>query len=239
MEVKKNPSLETSTLSNLFFTGGLVVALGLTIFAFEYKTYDEIEKAEAKAEVISEQVMTLEDIPVTTQQAAPVAPPPPEPEFKVAKEEAKEEDPIEDDKKKNTDVITPPGDTTKKKGPPIVFNNPPPVEQPKDEILDVVQKKAGFPGGDKEYTKFLSSNLKYPNSALRNNIEGTVYVRFIVDKDGSIIKDCVKVAKSVDPALDAEAVRVVRMSPNWTPALQNERPTKQRIRVPVKFKIAK
>ncbi len=239
MEVKKNPSLETSTLSNLFFTGGLVVALGLTIFAFEYKTYDEIEKAEAKAEVISEQVMTLEDIPVTTQQAAPVAPPPPEPEFKVAKEEAKEEDPIEDDKKKNTDVITPPGDTTKKKGPPIVFNNPPPVEQPKDEILDVVQKKAGFPGGDKEYTKFLSSNLKYPNSALRNNIEGTVYVRFIVDKDGSIIKDCVKVAKSVDPALDAEAVRVVRMSPNWTPALQNERPTKQRIRVPVKFKISK
>ncbi len=238
MEVKKNPSLETSTLSNLFFTGGLVVALGLTIFAFEYKTYDEIEKVEAKAEVISEQVMTLEDIPVTTQVAAPVAPPPPEPEFKVAKEESKDTTTQKDDTEKKTEQQAPPGE--KKEGAPAVkFEPPPQKEEPKDEILDVVQKKAGFPGGDKEYTKFLSSNLKYPNSALRNNVEGTVYVRFIVDKDGSIIKDCVKVAKSVDPALDAEAIRVVRMSPNWTPALQNERPTKQRIRVPVKFKIAK
>ena len=238
MEVKKNPSLETSTLSNLFFTGGLVVALGLTIFAFEYKTYDEIEKVEAKAEVISEQVMTLEDIPVTTQVAAPVAPPPPEPEFKVAKEESKDTTTQKDDTEKKTEQQAPPGEKTENKPAPK-FDIPPQKEEVKDEILDVVQKKAGFPGGDKEYTKFLSSNLKYPNSALRNNVEGTVYVRFIVDKDGSIIKDCVKVAKSVDPALDAEAVRVVRMSPNWTPALQNERPTKQRIRVPVKFKIAK
>lgn len=239
MEVKKNPSLETSTLSNLFFTGGLVVALGLTIFAFEYKTYDEIEKVEAKAEVISEQVMTLEDIPVTTQVAAPVAPPPPEPEFKVAKEESKDTTTQKDDTKKDAQQEVAPGVKNDNPGPAVKFDIPLPKQEVKDEILDVVQKKAGFPGGDKEYTKFLSSNLKYPSSALRNGVEGTVYVRFIVDKDGSIIKDCVKVAKSVDPALDAEAVRVVRMSPNWTPALQNERPTKQRIRVPVKFKIQK
>ena len=239
MEVKKNPSLETSTLSNLFFTGGLVVALGLTIFAFEYKTYDEIEKVEAKAEVISEQVMTLEDIPVTTQVAAPIAPPPPEPDYIKADKETKDTTTQKDDSKKDAQQEAPPGVKNDNPAPAVKFDIPPPKQEVKDEILDVVQKKAGFPGGDKEYTKFLSSNLKYPNSALRNNIEGTVYVRFIVDKDGSIIKDCVKVAKSVDPALDAEAVRVVRMSPNWTPALQNERPTKQRIRVPVKFKISK
>ena len=122
------------------------------------------------------------------------------------------------------------------------YDIPKPKQEPepeqKDEILNVPQQKADFPGGNKEYVKFLSNNLKYPNSALRSNIQGTVYVRFIVDKDGSIMKDCVKVAKSVDPALDAEAVRVIRMSPNWTPAQQNERPTRQRIRVPIKFKIA-
>ena len=239
MDIKKKPSLETSRLSNLFFTGGLVVALGLTIVAFEHKTYDEVEKVEAKAEVISEQVMTLEDIPVTQQLAAPVAPPPPEPKFEEAKEEKPDTTTQRDEQAKPTQQLPVQGDTTNKNKKPAPFVPPPPVEQPKDEILDVVQKKASFPGGEKEYLKFLVANLKYPNSALRNGIEGTVYIRFIVDKDGSIIKDCVKVAKSVDPAVDAEAIRVVRMSPNWTPALQNERPTKQRIRVPVKFKIAK
>ena len=62
-------------------------------------------------------------------------------------------------------------------------------------------------------------------------------MKFIVDKNGSIMKDCVKVSKSIDPALDAEAIRVVKMSPNWSPALQNLRPVRQRLRVPVKFKI--
>ena len=238
MDIKKNPSLETSRLSNLFFTGGLVVALGLTIAAFEYKTFDEVAKVEAKAEIISEQVMTLEDIPVTMQQAAPVAPPPPEPEFKVAKEEAKEEDPIEDDSKKDPKQDPPKGDSIPKKGGPIVFKEP-----EKEEVdpppVDVAETKAMFPGGDKEYLKFLVANLKYPSIAVRNGIEGTVYVRFIVGKDGSIMKDCVKVVKSIDPKLDEEAIRVVRMSPKWSPALQRLRPVAMRIRVPVKFKITK
>ena len=108
-----------------------------------------------------------------------------------------------------------------------------------DVVVDVPPQVPNPVNTSQEYAKFLSANLKYPVSALQKQIQGTVYVRFIVDKDGSILKDCVKVARPVDPALDAEAIRVVRMSPNWTPALQNERPTKQRIRVPVKFKISK
>ena len=239
MDIKKNPSLETSTLSNLFFTGGLVVALGLTIFAFEHKTYDEIEKVEPKVEAIAEAVTTIEDIPVTRQEAAPVAPPPPEPKFDVGKEEKEDSIPVIDDKDKNVTPNPVKGDSVPK-GPPakkIEFKR---EEQKVEELtVDVAQVKAGFPGGDKEYAKFLSNNLKYPNSALRNGIEGTVYVKFIVDKDGSIMKDCVKVVKSIDTQLDAEAVRVVKMSPKWTPATQNEREVRQRMRVPVKFKISK
>ena len=113
--------------------------------------------------------------------------------------------------------------------------SPPAMQTQKDEVLDVVQQQADFPGGNKEFIKFLSNNLEYPKSALRNNIQGTVYIKFIVDKDGSIMKDCVKVAKSIDSELDAEALRVARMMPNWTPAMQNERPVKQRKKVPVKF----
>ena len=237
MDIKKNPSLETSTLSNLFFTGGLVVALGLTIFAFEYKTYDEIEKVEAKVEAIAEAVTTIEDIPVTRQEAAPVAPPPPEPEFKTGPEEEKDTTTVKDDKDKDVAPNPVKGDSLPK-GPPAKKVEFKKEEQKVDDTpLDIVSDPAGFPGGSKEYVKFLTNNLKYPNSALRNNISGTVYVKFIVEKDGSIIKDCVKVSKSIDPALDAEAVRVVKMSPNWTPAKQQERPVRQRMKVPVKFKI--
>ena len=104
---------------------------------------------------------------------------------------------------------------------------------------DEVVKQARFPGGDKEFTKFLSANLKYPKKPLRKNIEGTVYIRFIVDKDGSVNKDSVKIALSVDDDLDVEAVRVVKLSPKWTPAMKNNVPVGQRIRVPIKFAIAK
>ena len=194
MELKKNPSLETSTRSNLFFTGGLVVVLGLTIFAFEYKTYDET----VKPTVITEPIITIScppadyyipqdttiKIPITAQTATPIAP--------ICVEE-------------------------------------------QDEILVIAETSASFPGGRKGFAKFLSDNLKYPKGCA----EGTVYVKLVVDKDGTVIKDCVKIAKSIDPALDAEAIRVVRMSPKWTPALQNERPVRQHMRVPVKFKLTK
>jgi periplasmic protein TonB len=117
-----------------------------------------------------------------------------------------------------------------------------PQDTPKvdtDKNYDVVTKKAGFEGGDKEFVKFLSQNLQYPKKALRDNIEGTVYVMFIVDRDGRILQDCVKVSKSIHPSLDAEAVRVVRISPRWIPAQIDGRDVKQRIRVPIKFKITK
>ena len=116
----------------------------------------------------------------------------------------------------------------------LIMNNL--FAQKDGELVDVVQQPATFPGGTKGVIKFINDNLEYPKSALRNNIQGTVYIKFIVDKDGSIMKDCVKVARSIDPELDAEALRVVRMMPNWIPAKQFERPVRQRMRIPVKFK---
>lgn len=94
---------------------------------------------------------------------------------------------------------------------------------------------ARFKGGDKEWRKFLSENLKYP-VGLISCIEGTVYVRFIVDTDGSVMKDCVKVVRSLEKSFDEEAMRVVKLMPNWIPGMWNDRIIKQRIRVPIKFK---
>ena len=67
-------------------------------------------------------------------------------------------------------------------------------------------------------------------------IEGTVYVRFMIDIDGSIMKDCVKVVKSLEKSFYEEAMRVVKLMPNWIPGMWNDKPIKQRIRVPIQFK---
>ena len=107
----------------------------------------------------------------------------------------------------------------------------------KGEILENPVIKAKFKGGEKAFVKFLADNFKYPNEA--ENCASTIYVRFIIDKDGSVMKDCVKVAKSICPALDVEAIRVVQLSPNWTPATQNGRYVRQRLKVPIRIHIRK
>ncbi len=110
-------------------------------------------------------------------------------------------------------------------------------EPPKDEhkVFEVVEQMPSFPGGEAALTAFLSSNTKYPEIALENNIQGRVVVKFIVEKNGSITD--VHVVKSVDPSLDKEAVRVVKSMPKWTPGKQNGQAVRVQYMVPVTFKL--
>ena len=78
-----------------------------------------------------------------------------------------------------------------------------------------VEKKAEFPGGHKKLMEYLRGNIKYPEQALAKSIEGKVYVKFTVKKDGSI--DDVKIIRSTDSLLDEEAIRVVKNMPKWIP----------------------
>ena len=92
-----------------------------------------------------------------------------------------------------------------------------------------------FPGGMVEFMKWLTKNLRYPTYAHQQRIEGKVVVSFIVNTDGSIAE--VKLARSVDPLLDREALRVIRMMPKWKPGIQNNRPCRTMFAVPVVFKL--
>jgi protein TonB len=113
-----------------------------------------------------------------------------------------------------------------------------------EEILEPVRvvavKKAEFIGGNEEMIKFLSENVKYPEDVLQANekganIHGRVYVKFVVEKDGSISD--VEVVRSVHPSLDAESVRVVKlMSGKWTPATEREKPVRSMFTLPFVFK---
>ena len=93
-----------------------------------------------------------------------------------------------------------------------------------------------FPGGAVEMMKWLTKNLRYPSDAQRNKKEGKVVVQFIVNKDGTMSD--LKVVKSAQYAsLDREALRVMRKMPKWTPGVQNDKPCRTMVCIPVVFKL--
>lgn len=99
----------------------------------------------------------------------------------------------------------------------------------------VVQQIPEFPGGIVELMKFLNSNLKYPEAARSQRIQGKVVVSFIINTDGSI--SGAKVDKSPHPLLAQEAMRVVRMMPRWKPGIENDKPCRTLFAIPINFVI--
>ena len=94
-----------------------------------------------------------------------------------------------------------------------------------------------FPGGQLMLMKYLADNIKYSASAVKNKKEGRVIVTFIVQKNGSITH--AKIVRSIDPELDAEALRVVKGMPKWTPGTQFGKPVSVKYTLPVKFSLQK
>ena len=112
--------------------------------------------------------------------------------------------------------------------------------QPKDKAKDepvalVVENMPDYPGGTGKLMEFLAKNLKYPESAEKNKQEGRVIVRFVIEKDGSLTDFAV--ARSVSPALDAEALRVAKMMPKWIPAKNKGKTVRVRYNIPIKFSL--
>lgn len=113
----------------------------------------------------------------------------------------------------------------------------PAEEKPEVEnkVFEVVEQMPSFPGGPSALMKYLSENIKYPVVAQENGVQGRVVVSFVVERDGSITD--VKVARSVDPSLDREAMRVVRSMPHWIPGKQNGSAVRVKYNVPVSFRL--
>lgn len=104
-----------------------------------------------------------------------------------------------------------------------------------DMVFDVVEVMPQFPGGQIAMLQYLMKNIKYPEQAMKEGIQGRVTVRFIVEKDGSISD--VKPVLSVHPLLNKEAVRVVKSMPKWSPGKHNGKPVRVRFNLPVMFKL--
>ena len=103
------------------------------------------------------------------------------------------------------------------------------------KVFDVVEQMPSYPGGPNALFAYLSTIIHYPEDAEENGAQGRVIVTFVVEKDGSISE--VKVAKSVFPSLDKEAVRVVSSMPRWNPGKQNGKAVRVKYTVPVTFRL--
>ena len=122
----------------------------------------------------------------------------------------------------------------------IAVNVPPPPVEKKEEVKQVVENKVfdiaeQMPSFKGNVNQWLASNLSYPAVAAENGVQGRVIVQFVVEKDGSVSN--VQVVRSVDPALDREAVRVVKSMPKWNPGMNNGQPARVKYTLPVTFKL--
>jgi len=116
------------------------------------------------------------------------------------------------------------------------------VEAPKkqeddDGIFNKVEIESSYPGGIQAWIRYLGRNMHYPDQAVNDEVQGTVMVQFIVDKEGNV-SDVEAVGGPEQDGLREEAVRVIKKSGKWTPALQNGRYVKSYKRQPITFKIS-
>lgn len=110
-----------------------------------------------------------------------------------------------------------------------------PADTTKNVVYDVTETMPQFPGGQGVLMKYLAANIKYPASAVKAKKQGRVLVTFVIQKDGSVTN--ARIARSVDPELDAEALRIVKAMPNWTPGTQDGKPVNVKYIIPVKFSL--
>lgn len=222
MEAKKTEKADLTNKSGLFFSIGLLVTMSLVITAFEWKDYDEnVIDLMGKTTNTFEEMM---EVPPTEQ------PPPPAPVVQQPQiVEVPDEEEIKEDLNIKFDVEV----TEETKVEPVVVVEAP-VEEV-DEIFTVVEETAAPKGGMPAFYKYVGDKMKYPAQARRMGVEGRVFVEFVINKDGSISD--VRAIKGIGAGCDEEAVRVVQAAPAWTPGKQRGKPVKQRMVLPIIFKL--
>ena len=227
MEQKKTEAANLEKKRTFFLEIGLAVTLLIFLGVFESST--KVEKAD---ELIGNQMAAedIEEIMITRQEDIQLPPPPP-PKQQVAeileilddKVEVEDIAPIEElDDNDKVDFTAPVEEIQVEEEKP---------EEP--EIFFIVEEMPQFPGGETALRKYIAENVRYPELAKENDIQGTVYVRFVVDEKGKVTN--VELLRGVDPLLDKEALRVVQSLPNWKPGKQRGKAVKVSHSVPIKF----
>ncbi|MBP5318239.1 MAG: energy transducer TonB, partial [Paludibacteraceae bacterium] len=204
---------------------GLVTALAVMYVALQWS--EGIEKLK---DYVPEEIENIdEDIMATQREELPE---PPKPEVKI--EQLPQEFVATEE-----EVDTHPDFTSEATDEGVqlqqTIQTPTEEEDPEETPLLIVEKMPEFPGGEAAMRKFIASNLRYPAACAETGIQGRVVCQFVVNKDGKIVD--VEVIKKVHPDLDAEAVRVIKKMPAWTPGRQGGKAVRVKYNVPIRFKL--
>ena len=219
MEVKKSQKASLENKRLLFVEGGFVIALLITLIAFEWSSKDKTTSTllADNTEIVEEEI-----IPITQET------PPPPPEINKIPVLSDQIDIVDDEIKVDDNILNLEDDANL--GVEIMDY----VEQVEEEVVEeeaipfqLVEQKPSFNGGD--------AKLVYPEIAKETGVQGRVMLQFTVNTDGSVSN--VKVLRGVDASLDKEAVRVVSSSPKWKPGRQRDRAVKVTYTFPVIFQL--
>lgn len=235
----------------------LIVTASIILLSFGgYVLSNVLNKEDVKKEMVVQDVQ-LEEIKQEEKKEEPPPPPPPKPpeppkvemaKFtppKIVKDEEVKEDekPPEVEKLEDTKIGTVNQEGIKDEGivaPPVedagkgVVEAPKKVEEDWDKTFTKVEIESEYPGGSAAWQRYLNKTLRYPQDAIDNEIQGTVVIQFIVDKEGNVSD---VEAISGPEELRAEAVRVIKKSGKWTPAVQNGRQVKSYKKQPIVFRL--
>ena len=229
MEVKKSPKASLENKRLLLTEIGLVIALGIVYFAFNFSSR---EKGVAVLEDTT-QVLVEEEMIAIQNELPP--PPPAAPDIPVLSDQI---DIVEDDVKLDDDMFMNLEDDNSAYE-IVDYKEAEVVEEEVEEEaipFQLVEQKPSFNGGDaNEFSKWVNSRLVYPEIAKENGVQGRVTLQFTVEADGRVTN--VRVLRGVDESLDKEAVRVVSSSPKWKPGKQRDRAVKVTYTFPVIFQL--
>jgi TonB family protein len=106
-----------------------------------------------------------------------------------------------------------------------------------EEVFVVVEDMPQYPGGEEARIKFMIENIKYPEEARKKGVEGTVYVTFVIEKDGTI--NSIKILRGIGSGCDEEAIRVISLMPKWKPGMQDGKTVRFQFNMPIKFSLDK
>ena len=244
MEIKKTYEASLDNKRGTFFLLGLILALSFIYVGLQYTSqpasYDDLDNLEDLTQDLDLSAPTEQKDMVSAEAvtAAPVS--------KSITQEVKAVDKQEEAPQKinttTSELVIGDGqgavegaDVKEAATETAVDNTNPNALAEAPINFTVVQKIPEFPGGWSAFMQWLTKNLKYPPMAQQNKIQGMVVVSFIVNKDGSVAD--IKLSQTVNPLLDREALRVMKMMPKWKPGMDKNKVCRTMIAVPVVFKL--
>jgi protein TonB len=189
----------------------------------EQVKFEEPEEIIAPEEVANEQRIT--DLLITKDE-----------DFEEDKQIKNQDDMLKNEAQAGAvDITEGTNDLNKQVVKEMVIAEEKPVEEEKVYNIAVIEQQPMFPGGQEAMYKWLSEHINYPAAASEEGVQGRVVVEFIITKTGAV--ENVHVVRGRHPALDKEAVRVVKAMPKWTPGRNNGQPVKVTYTLPVSFKL--